>query len=307
RGLVGRQFHVRRDPTPTIHRASPIRELDFVVRIIVLALAVVIVIVQRLVGVIALDQASAGGVVLRGGEGQAGIFRQRIHGLHQALAERDFANDQAAIVVLNGSGDNFGGGGGAAIDQHHQRIILASIAVGRYVALFGGRAAVVGNDQLSLLEKFVGYADALAEQASGILAQIEDQAFQIAHLVERIGYFMLGGFLETGDVQVSDAGLDHEMEVDAIARNLVADDGEFDGVVGTFAQHGDADGGTFRSLEQIGYVRGAHVVGGLAVDGGDDVAGANAGAIGRRADEGSDDDNLIIAGADGHSDAVILA
>src|SRR5271166_2158869 len=78
-------------------------------------------------------------------------------------------------------------------------------------------------------------------------------------------------------------------------------------MLGTFAQHGYANRGAFRSLEQIGYVGGAHVVGGLAVDGGDDVAGADAGAIGGSADEGSDDYDLIIARADRHSDAVVLA
>src|ERR1700691_5648505 len=90
---------------------------------------------------------------------------------------------------------------------------------------------------------------------------------------------MLGGFLESGDVHVSDAGFDHEVQVDAVARNLIANDGEFQGTVGAFAQHGDADGGAFRSLERIGYVGGAHVVGGLAVDAGDDVTGPNASAI----------------------------
>src|SRR5258708_11337180 len=79
---------------------------------------------------------------------------------------------------------------------------------------------------------------------------------------------MLGRFLESGNVHVTDAGLDHEMQVHAVARNLVADDGEFERLVGTFAQHRDANGGAFRSLEQIGNVGGAHVVGGLAVDGG---------------------------------------
>src|SRR5208282_140874 len=100
-GLVGCKLHVRSDAAAAIHRASAVRELDLVVGVILFPLAIIVIIVEREIGVIALDQASAGGVVLRGGEGQAGIFRQRIHGLHQALAERDFANDKAAIVVLN--------------------------------------------------------------------------------------------------------------------------------------------------------------------------------------------------------------
>ena len=118
---------------------------------------------------------------------------------------------------------------------------------------------------------------------------------------------MLGGLLESGDVHVSDAGLDHEVQVDAVARNLVADDGKLQRIFGTFAEHRDADGRALGPLEQIGYVRGAHVVGGLAVDGGDDVAGADARAISRSSDERRDDDNLIIARADRHAYAVIFA
>ena len=95
-------------------------------------------------------------------------------------------DDQAAIVILNGSGYDFGGGCGAAIDQHHQRIFFAAVAVGGVVALFRRGAAVVRDDQLSLLQEFVGYAYAFTEQASGILAQIEDQAFQIAHLIRAL-------------------------------------------------------------------------------------------------------------------------
>src|SRR4029077_19932808 len=182
-----------------------------------------------------------------------------------------------------------------------------SVAAGGNILFFRRRAGVVGDDQLALREEFVGNAYAFTQQPSWILPQIEDQAFQIAHLIESFGNFMLGRFLESGNVHVTDAGLDHEMQVHAVARNLVADDGEFERFVGAFAQHRDADGGTFRSLKQIGNVGGAHVVGGLAIDGGNNVARPDAGAIGRGADEGSDDDNLIIARADCHAHAVILA
>src|SRR5271165_4556340 len=100
---------------------------------------------------------------------------------------------------------------------------------------------------------------------------------------------MLGGLLESGNVHVTDARLDHEMEVDAIARYLIADDGEFNGMLGPFTQHGDADGSALRSLKQIGHIGGAHVLRGLAVNSGDNVARADARAIGGRAGEGSDD------------------
>ena len=126
------------------------------IRIIFLTLAVVVIVVEREVGVIALDQASAGRVVLGCRQRQASVFGQRIDGLHQAFS------DQAAIVVLNGSGYDFGGRCRAAIYQDHQRIILASVASRCYVSLFWRRASVVRDDQLSLLQEFVGDAYAFA-------------------------------------------------------------------------------------------------------------------------------------------------
>ena len=61
------------------------------------------------------------------------------------------------------------------------------------------------NDQLSLTQELVSNADAFVEQAAGILPQIEDQSLQVAHLIERVGNFVLRGFVEAGDVHVADA------------------------------------------------------------------------------------------------------
>src|SRR4051812_10721189 len=116
------------------------------------------------------------------------------------------------------------------------------------------------NDQLSTLQELVGYSHAFAQQPARVLPQVKNQAFDIAHLFERLRDFMLGGFLESGNVHVADTRLDHEMEVYAIAWNFIADHRKFKRMVGAFPQHGDTDGGSFRSLQQVSYVRGAHVV-----------------------------------------------
>src|SRR5208282_410835 len=99
---------------------------------------------------------------------------------------------------------------------------------------------------------------------------------------------MLRSFLESRDVHVADTRLDHEVQVYAVAWNLIPDDGELQGMVGALAQHGNAHRRAFRSLEQIGNVGGAHVVGRLAVDGGDDVARPDSGTIRWCADERGD-------------------
>ena len=97
------------------------------------------------------------------------------------------------------------------------------------------------------------------------------------------------------------------MQIDAVARNFIANDGELQRLVRAFAQNRDVDGGAFRPLQQVGHIAGGHVVGGLAIDRGNDVARADAGAVRRSSDEGRDDNDLIIARADRHADAVIFA
>src|SRR5437762_3558419 len=105
------------------------------------------------------------------------------------------------------------------------------------------------DDDLSLLEELVGDADAFTEQAAGVAAEVEDQSLEIAEGIERVGDFMLGGLIETVDVHVADAGLDQEMYVNAVARNLVADEREFHGLFNLLTRDADVDGGALRSLQ----------------------------------------------------------
>ena len=87
----------------------------------------------------------------------------------------------------------------------------------------------MGNDHCALAQKLVGYTDAFAEQSARVLAEIKNQPLEIAHLLEGILDFFFGRLVETIDVHVADAGPDFEVEIDAVAGNLVADNGELDG------------------------------------------------------------------------------
>ncbi len=66
-----------------------------------------VIVVQRNVGIVALNQTSAGRVILGGRQRQAGVLVKRIDGLHQSLAEGGFAHDQAAVMVLNRARHDF--------------------------------------------------------------------------------------------------------------------------------------------------------------------------------------------------------
>ncbi len=71
--------------------------------------------------------------------------------MDQAFAEGGFAYDEAAVVVLDCTGNDLGGGGCAAVYQDYQRVIFAAVAVGGVVALLRGGPAVVAYDDLALL------------------------------------------------------------------------------------------------------------------------------------------------------------
>jgi hypothetical protein len=165
----------------------------------------------------------------------------------------------------------------------------------------------MGNDHGSFLQELVGNANAFAQEAAGILPQIQDQAFHVAEFVERGLHLIFGGLGEAGDMHVADTRLDEEVRVHAVAGNLVTGDGELKWFVSTFARDGDANGGILRPFEEISDLAGIHVVSGLAVDGDDHVTRANASTISRRSGERSDHYDFVVTRTHLHANPVILA
>ncbi len=183
---------------------------------------VVVVVVERNACVVALDEAARGRVVVIGGQRQAGILAQVVDGLHQALAEGGFADDQRAVVILQRAGDDLSRRSGAAVDQHDDGEGLAVVAVGRGVVLVGIGAAALRDDGLALGQQVVADVDCLAQQAAGIAAQIEHQSLQVGEAVDGVVHFLGGGLLELGEVDVADAGTNLVFQIDRGMRNLVA-------------------------------------------------------------------------------------
>ena len=85
-----------------VNGAARVSQLDFAVGGVdgLRAGVIVVVVVKRNAGVVALNQAARGRVVVIGGKSKAGIFAEVVDGLHQSLAEGGFADDQRAVVIL---------------------------------------------------------------------------------------------------------------------------------------------------------------------------------------------------------------
>src|SRR5208337_876366 len=131
-GLRCRNLYVGGDAATAVDRAPAVGHLHFVVRVgtrVTVLAVVVIVVVERDVAIVTLDQSATRSVVLGCGQRQSGVLRQWVNGLHQPLAERSLAGDQAAVMVLNGAGNNLGRRSRAAVDQDNQWIVLAAISV----------------------------------------------------------------------------------------------------------------------------------------------------------------------------------
>ena len=183
---------------------------------------VVVVVVQRDAGVVALDQAARRRVVVVGGQRQAGILAQVVDGLHQALAEGGFAHDQRAVVILQRAGDNLGRRGRVAVDQHHDGEGLAAVAVGGGVVQVGIGAAALRDDGLALGQQVVADVHRLAQQAARIARadRAPDPSDRRSRRWPR--HLLARRLLELRQMDVADAGTNLVLQIHGGMGNFVA-------------------------------------------------------------------------------------
>src|ERR1700687_3584575 len=118
---------------------------------------------------------------------------------------------------------------------------------------------------------------------------------------------MVGGFVEAGEADIANSGLQQKGDVYGGAGDFVACDGKDERLGIAFAGDCDFYDGALATLEHVGDIAGGEAVRRLVVDLDDYVAGANTGVIGRRADVRSHDYGVVLAGGDDHAYAVVLA
>src|SRR5262249_26662116 len=187
---------IRSDAAATGDLAAAVGKFDL--RRMIGNLALVVVFVERDGFVIALNQAATGGVVAGRGKRKARIFTERLYSLNEALAERRFADDEAPVVVLHSSRDDFGGRGGVIVHQNEERNGIALVAAYGVIVMLRGGAAVMRNYQLILLEEHIADGDGFVQEAAGIAAHVEHEAVEIGgvEFLESVGDFMIRSFVE---------------------------------------------------------------------------------------------------------------
>src|SRR5690606_25790393 len=101
---------------------------------------------------------------------------QREERLHQPLAERRFANDHRAIVVLQRAGHDLRGRGGTLVNEDHQRNFGGDGAFARHVQLGRGTAAAHARDLLALRQEQVADGECLLQEAARVAAKVQQNA-----------------------------------------------------------------------------------------------------------------------------------
>src|ERR1700722_3310423 len=135
-------------------------------------------------------------------------------------------------MVLQSARDDFRGGRRAAVDQDHDGFASGQIAARLGVEALGLiRSAPAGRDDLASVDERIDDVDRLVEQAPGIVAQVEDIAFELVgrdlavQLLHRTLQAVPGLLGELSDTDVADVAI-LDMRADRLDVDEIADNGE---------------------------------------------------------------------------------
>ena len=154
------------------------------------------------------------------------------NGLHRPLAERPGSKNCGASVILERTGNDFRCGGGTAIDQNNNRLAINQIPATGGKALAVLIVAATGRYNFTAFQKRIGNGNRLIQKTAGIIAQIQDIAFQFifgqSFLYFRYGIFqtIIGLIGELGQPDVSDTVF--QTEADGADFDDIAYDGDIE-------------------------------------------------------------------------------
>ena len=101
--------------------------------------------------------------------------------LHRALAEGALAEDHAAVIVLDGAGEDLRGRGAEAVDQHGERAVVGGARL-RVVEHFEAAGGVLQLHDRAVVDEQAGERGGLGQVAAAVVAQVEHQAVDVLGL-----------------------------------------------------------------------------------------------------------------------------
>src|SRR5207247_7263267 len=96
-------------------------------------------------------------------------------------------------------------------------------------------------------------------RSAAVVAQVQDHPLErlVVQCLEGVRQLVVRGLIELVDMEVSDAGPDHENVVETAARNLIARNGEIQRVIRAFTADRYLDHRTLGPLEHFGHAVGS--------------------------------------------------
>ena len=209
-------------------------------------------------------------------------------------------------MVLQGTGHDLGGRGGAVVDQHHQRQSAGQVARPRAIALDLVGLAPALADDLAAFQEGVRHGDGRIQQAAAVVPQVQHIALDGGVLAlqpgDGLAQFAAGILVEGRDAQIGEVALDppgNGIDPDHFARQRHL------ARILAVAQEGDLDCRADRPAQFFGHLADGQAGGALALNGGDDISGIDAGAGGRPAVHRRDHLHQAALGLDGQAHARI--
>ena len=200
-----------------------------------------------------LDAATRRGVVAGYGEMDERTVGELDGLLYQAFAEGATAHDDAPVIVLDGTREDFGGRCSGFVDKDDEWKGLVGTASVAAVFLTARSAALSIDDEAILGKKLIHHLDGSGEVAAAVATQIDHKALESFHFEfgqrgEQLG---VGGFAEVLDFDVTKFFVNHVGGIDALEGNVASDNGEVEGLGLPMAQHSYFHFGAFLTFQSV--------------------------------------------------------
>jgi hypothetical protein len=179
------------------------------------------------------------------------------------------------------AGDGHGRRRRSAVDQDDDRLAAGQVAGEGIIALRLLGVAAAGRDDLAAVEEGVGDRDRLVEEAAGIVAEVEDVALHLVladvglDLLDRRLEAVEGLLVERGDADIADLPL--FMRAHRLDGDLGTDELHVEGLDDALPLDGERNRGVDAAAHLLDRLVEGHALHLLAVEGGDHVAGEDAG------------------------------
>ena len=227
--------------------------------------------------------------------------------LHQSLAKRAAPDHETAVLVLYGTGYDFGSRSGIVVHQHDEFTVKELASASRTHLLMGHGTAVGVNDHIVLLQELTGNVHRRLHVTAAVLFQVEDEALHALtfQFHDGIAHLGAGSHAETAQAYKAHSGTNHVCGIDGVEGNLVAYDTEGKHLFHAAAHHFQVGYGALGAAQFLHDVGPVHLDAGQrgVVDRNDAVAGKNADLFGGPLRHGLVDHKCIVQYIELHTDA----